>query len=266
MSPTIKLAISPCPNDTFIFEPMINQRIDCEGVAFDVEFHDVETLNRMALKKGADMIKVSYHAWLFLRDSYSLLESGSAMGEGNGPVLISRSPYTINDTPRLTVAVPGEFTTAHLLLRILAPNPRQKIFVVFSEIENWVLSGKADAGVIIHENRFTYEKKGLLKIADLGEYWENLTQSPIPLGGILVKKTLGNETRQKLNRIMHRSVQFSMQNPDIPMPFVCKHAQEMEETMMKQHIGLYVNNYTLNLGKRGKNAIKHLLKYGAGPQ
>jgi len=258
MSLKIKLAISPCPNDTFIFEPMIHQRIDSEGLSFDVEFHDVETLNRMALKKKAEMIKVSYHAWLFLREHYFLLDSGSAMGEGNGPLLISREPWSINDIPNLTVAVPGEYTTAHLLLRLMAPNPAKKVFMVFSDIETAVLSGKTDAGAIIHENRFTYKQKGLLKIADLGGLWETLSQSPIPLGGIVVNKTLGDDNHQKLNRVMHRSVRYSMQHPEIPMPFVREHAQEMEESVMKQHIGLYVNHYTLNLGEHGKRAI-HLL-------
>lgn len=256
----INLAISPCPNDTFIFEPIINKRIDLEGFDFEVQLHDLETLNHMAMKNEPDMVKVSYYAYLLLQNNYTLLDSGSAMGKGNGPLLISREAFTLADIPQLTIAIPGEYTTAHLLLQVAASKPKEKKFMIFSGIENAILSGEVDAGVIIHENRFTYAKKGLKKIADLGEYWEDLTDSPIPLGGIITKKTLGYDRINKLNRIMFRSVQYSMKNPETAMPFVCKHAQEMDETVMLQHIRLYVNDYTLSMGTRGKVALNHLLE------
>jgi 1,4-dihydroxy-6-naphthoate synthase len=234
---------------------MINRKIDLEGMDFEVQFHDVETLNNMALKDGPDMVKVSYHAYLFLHEGYALLDSGSAMGIGNGPLLIARKPYTLEDIPRLTVAIPGKYTTAHLLLQVAAPPPKQKRFMLFSEIENAIITGVTDAGVIIHENRFTYAQKGLLKIADLGEYWETHTGSPIPLGGILAKKNLGPDLISALNRIMHRSVAYAIKHPLSAMPFVRKYAQEMDEKVMQQHIQLYVNDFTLCQGPRGEKAI-----------
>ncbi|MCK9423856.1 MAG: 1,4-dihydroxy-6-naphthoate synthase [Bacteroidales bacterium] len=256
----INLAFSPCPNDAFIFDPIINKRIDLEGFDFEFQLHDVETLNHMAMKNEPDMVKVSYYTYLLLQNSYSLLDSGSAMGQGNGPLLISRNAFTLVDIPLLTIAVPGEFTTAHLLLQIAALRPKEKKFMIFSEIENAVLSGAVDAGVIIHENRFTYAKKGLMKIADLGKYWEDLTKSPIPLGGIIARKKLGYDRINKLNRIMFRSVQYSMKYPDTAMPFVRQHAQEMDDTVMLQHIRLYVNDYTLSMGTRGKVALNFLVE------
>jgi 1,4-dihydroxy-6-naphthoate synthase len=256
----ITLAISPCPNDTFIFDAIYHQRIDLEGLHFDVRFHDVETLNHMALAGEADMIKVSFFTYLLLQRNFVLLDSGSAMGFGNGPMLISKKPYTLEDVPGLTVAVPGQYTTAHMLFRIAAPAVKEKKFMLFSDIEGAILDGTVDAGVIIHENRFTYEKKGLRKIVDLGQHWETLTGSPIPLGGILARKRLGYDVINKLNRIMFRSVDFGLRNPDVPMPFVREHAREMDEDVMRKHINLYVNDNTLSLGTGGRVALAKLMQ------
>lgn len=254
----LKLAFSPCPNDTFIFDAILHHRINTEGLTFRHQMHDVETLNRMALSGEADMIKVSYFTFLMARQNYLLLDSGSAMGFGNGPLLISKKKFTIEDMKNLKVLVPGIYTTAHLLLQVAVPEVRQKEFRVFSEIEDAVLSGEADAGVIIHENRFTYQKKGLQLVADLGAYWENLTKGPIPLGGIIVRKGLGYDMINKLNRIMFRSVEHAMKHPEEAMPFVRENAQEMDEKVMEQHIGLYVNQNTLSLGTAGRVAISKL--------
>jgi 1,4-dihydroxy-6-naphthoate synthase len=254
----ITLAISPCPNDTFIFDAIIHNRIDLEGLKFNVRLHDVETLNHIALEGGADMLKVSFFTYLLLQRNFVLLDSGSAMGFGNGPLLISKNGYTLEDVPRLTVAVPGQYTTAHMLFRIAAPGVGKKTFMLFSEIEDAILTGKVDAGVIIHENRFTYEQKGLKKIIDLGSYWEKLTGSPIPLGGIIVRKGLGYDVINKLNRIMYRSVEYAFKHPEVAMPFVKEHAQEMDEEVMKKHIHLYVNDNTLSLGTGGKVALTKL--------
>jgi 1,4-dihydroxy-6-naphthoate synthase len=256
----IRLAFSPCPNDTFIFDALVHGKIDLEGLEFKYEMQDVETLNGMALRGRADMIKVSYHAFLYLRQSYVLLQSGSALGRGNGPLLIARKPLDTSDLPDLTVAIPGEYTTAHLLFRLAFPDARLKRFMVFSEIEQAVLEGRTDAGVIIHENRFTYQEKGLVRIVDLGEYWETSTGSPIPLGGIVARKALGPETHAKLGRIMKRSVEYAMRNGSDVMPFVRKNAREMEEQVMKKHIGLYVNDFTLDLGEEGRKAVGILLE------
>jgi 1,4-dihydroxy-6-naphthoate synthase len=255
----ISLAFSPCPNDTFIFDAIVNKRVDLEGLRFRYQMHDVESLNHMALQGRADMIKVSYHAWLYLQQDYVLLNSGSALGRGNGPLLIAKKRFTSRELSNLTVAIPGEYTTAHLLLKIAFPEIRNKRVIVFSAIQQAILSGEVEAGVIIHENRFTYEKNGLLKIADLGEYWENRMQAPVPLGGIVARKGLGYETINKLNRIMFRSVQYAQQHPEEAMPFVKANAQEMEESVMKQHINLYVNEHTLSLGDDGAAAIKSLM-------
>jgi len=260
MGTVIKLGFSPCPNDTFIFAAMVHGSIDTEGLEFDYRMEDVEKLNHLAMDSAMDMVKVSYHAFLHLSPVYRLLDSGSALGFGNGPLLISKEKYSIGDLDDLTVAIPGEYTTAHLLLKLLAPRIQRKKILVFNEIEDAILKDEVDAGVIIHENRFTYEKKGLQKITDLGEAYENLTHCPIPLGGIIAQKKLGEETLDKLNRIMHRSVAFAMDNPGAVMDFVRCNAQEMEDEVMLKHIHLYVNNYTLVLGPVGKNAIARLFE------
>ncbi len=256
----IRLAISPCPNDTFIFDAIINKRIDLEDLEFEPGFHDVETLNHMAMQGSIDLVKISFFTYILIHQNYVLLDSGSALGYGNGPLLIGREAYKPEDISRLTVAIPGEYTTAHMLFRIAAPEVRAKKIMVFSAIEDAVMTGEVDAGVIIHENRFTYEKKGLKLITDLGKYWETLTGSPIPLGGIIARKGLGYDLINTLNRIMFRSVDFAMKNPEVPLPFVRKYAQEMDPEVMKQHIGLYVNENTLSLGTGGRVAIAKLIR------
>jgi 1,4-dihydroxy-6-naphthoate synthase len=239
---------------------MVHGLIDCEGLEFDYRMEDVENLNHLAMEGRIDMVKVSYHAFLYLSPVYRLLDSGSALGSGNGPLLISKNEYSIGDLDDKMVAIPGEYTTAHLLLKLLAPSIRRKKILLFSEIEDSILKDESDAGVIIHESRFTFEKKGLKKIADLGELYDSLTHSLVPLGGIIVRKDLGAETVTKLNRIMHRSVAYAMENPGAVMEFVRCNAQEMEKEVMQKHIDLYVNQYTLDLGQAGRNAIARLFE------
>jgi 1,4-dihydroxy-6-naphthoate synthase len=256
----ISLAFSPCPNDTFIFDAMVHHKIDVEGLEFDFRMADVEELNHMALNDQMQMTKVSYHAWLYLRENYTLLDSGSAMGFGNGPLVIGKEYFLLGEIEKFTIAIPGELTTANLLLKIFVPEATDKKILVFNEIEDAVLNGAVDAGVIIHENRFTYQAKGLVKIADLGEQWEQLTHCPIPLGAIIVKKNLGSEMISRLNRIMRRSVEYALKNQDSPMTFVRENAQEMDEMVMKKHIQLYVNEFTIDMGDIGKRAIGKLLE------
>jgi 1,4-dihydroxy-6-naphthoate synthase len=260
MEDVIRLAFSPCPNDTFIFDAIVNRRIDLEGVTFEVRMEDIETLNQLAFAGEAEMIKVSYHAWLYLRSEFELLTSGSALGSGNGPLLISRDLHTAEEVPGLRIALPGQFTTAHLLFRYAFPGSDKKTFMVFSQIEKALLEGEADAGVIIHENRFTYEQRGLRKILDLGEYWERKTGAPVPLGGILAKKSLGEDMILRLNRIMKRSVEYALAHPEEAMGFVRENAREMDEEVMKKHIGLYVNPFTVDLGEPGRKAIDVMSK------
>lgn len=256
----INLAFSPCPNDTFIFYALVHGKVDTEGMLFDYRMYDVETLNQMAFRGETDMSKISFHAFLYLEDRYALLDCGSALGFGNGPLLIASREFQLSEVNSLRIVVPGEYTTAHLLFRIAFPQATHKKFIPFSEIEGTILSGQADAGIIIHENRFTYERKGLIKLMDLGEYWETMCQSPIPLGGIVVRKSLGYEMINKLNRILYRSLRFAFAHPEETMDFVRANAREMEEEVMLKHIGLYVNEFSLSLGTSGKEAIARLFQ------
>jgi len=254
----LTLGFSTCPNDTFIFDAMVNGRIDTEGLRFELHLADVEELNRLAFKAVIDITKVSYHAFAYLSDVYQLLTAGSALGYGNGPLLISKHkiyPDEIND---LKIAIPGKYTTANLLLSLAFPNLKNKTEYLFSDIEEVILSGEADAGLIIHENRFTYQSKGLKKIIDLGEYWEQQNGLPVPLGGIIVKRSLPQDIRLAVDRILRRSVEYALQNPNDSLPFVQKHAQSMDEAVMRSHIQLYVNDFSLDLGTKGKEAITSL--------
>ena len=254
----LSLGFSTCPNDTFIFDAMVNGRIDTEGVRFKLHLADVEELNQLAFSSSLDITKVSYHAFAYLSETYQLLSAGSALGFGNGPLLISKHKIYPDELNGLKIAIPGKFTTANLLLSFAFPQLINKKEYLFSDIEEVILSGEADAGVIIHENRFTYQSKGLKKIVDLGEYWEKQTKLPIPLGGIIVKRSLPTEIRLKVNRIMRRSVEYALQNPNDSLPYVKKHAQAMEEEVMRSHIQLYVNDFSVDLGQIGRQAITTL--------
>ena len=259
----LTLGFSTCPNDTFIFDAMVNGRINTEGLLFNVHLADVEELNRMAFSAEIDISKVSYHAFAYLSDAYQLLTSGSALGFGNGPLLISKHKIYPDEVKELKIAIPGKYTTANLLLSLAYPHLNQKTEYLFSDIEEVILSGEMDAGVIIHENRFTYRSKGLRKIVDLGELWEQQYGLPIPLGGILVKRNLPEDIRHKINRVLHRSVEYALQNPNDSLPFVRQHAQSMEESVMQSHIRLYVNDFSVDLGVKGREAIDTLYAKGS---
>lgn len=273
----LTLGFSPCPNDTFIFDALIHQKIDTEGLDFDIVFDDVETLNQKALTGELDITKLSFHAYAYVIENYVLLDSGSALGFGVGPLLISKDSLefgiqnlVLNDPlsnlksqiSNLQIAIPGKYTTANFLLGLAYPQAENKIEMGFSDIENAVLSGQVDLGVIIHENRFTYQDKGLKKIMDLGEFWENLTSCTIPLGGIMIKRSLPEELKQKVNRLIRRSVEFALKNPKSGLDFIRSHAQEMSEDVMYKHIELYVNKHSIDLGKEGRNAVKRFFDEG----
>lgn len=253
----LTLGFSPCPNDTFIFDALIHHKIDTEGLDFEVIFDDVETLNQKAFKAELDITKLSYHAFAYALNDYVLLDSGSALGFGVGPILLSKYPQNLNN-PNLKIGIPGKYTTANFLLSLAYPQLKNKIALVFSDIEQKLLDEEIDLGLIIHENRFTYQDKGLIKVKDLGEYWEEKTQCAIPLGGIVVKRSLPDELKQKINRLVKKSVEFAFENPSSALPFIKMHAQEMAEDVMYQHIKLYVNKYTIDLGDAGKTAINTL--------
>ncbi|MBT9483860.1 1,4-dihydroxy-6-naphthoate synthase [Sediminibacterium sp.] len=253
------LAFSPCPNDTFIFDALVNSKIDTKGLSFEVFLEDVQTLNEWALQGKMDFSKISYGVWNKVQNQYQLLNSGGALGKGVGPLLITR-PGNINSVNDMTIAIPGENTTAHLLFSLAYPNATKKVFKVFHEIENAVLNGEVDAGVIIHENRFTYEAKGLKKIIDLGAYWEETQQLPIPLGGIIAKKTIDPAIIQEVDALIKQSIEYAFAHYPIVAPYVSEHSQEMSEEVMRQHINLYVNNFSLDLGTEGLQAVEKLTK------
>jgi 1,4-dihydroxy-6-naphthoate synthase len=263
---TLTLGFSPCPNDTFIFDALVNKKIDTEGLDFDVVLEDVETLNQWALHGRLDISKISYGVLPLVMDQYNLLDSGGALGKGVGPLLIAKTPIPTSRIPECRIAIPGQRTTAHLLFSLAFPQARQKEFMIFSAIEEAVLSGKVDCGVIIHENRFTYQQKGLVKLMDLGEFWESETGAPIPLGGIILRKEQAPGLpdppglREKIDRLIRRSLEYAFSRYPELSGYVKSHAQEMDERVMRQHIDLYVNNYSLSLGEEGEKAIQTLLK------
>ena len=258
----LSLAFSSCPNDTFIFDALVNHKIDTEGFEFDVMLKDVQTLNEWAKAGRLDISKISYGVLPLVLEEYVVLNSGGALGKGVGPLLI-RNQMT-DDGRQLTVeemkiAIPGINTTAHMLFSLAYPEAKNKKFMVFHEIEGAVLSGKVDAGVIIHENRFTYRDKGLVKIIDLGTHWEETIKLPIPLGGIVMKRSFDISIQQKIDALIRKSLEYAFANYPQLTDYVREHSQEMSESVMRQHIDLYVNNYSVELGEEGKEAVLKLL-------
>ncbi len=252
------LGFSPCPNDCFIFDALVHKKIDTQGIDFTVIMEDVEALNNRAFRQELDITKLSYHAFLYLTEQYVLLNSGSALGFNCGPLLVKSSKFKIEDVNKASIAIPGKYTTANFLLSLAYPNAKNKKEILFSDIEDAVLSHKVDAGLLIHENRFTYEAKGLEKIMDLGEFWESLIHAPIPLGGIVIKNTIDNSLQKTIDSLVRQSVEFAFANPESCMSFVKQHAQEMSEEVMKKHIALYVNEFSVDLGAIGKKAVRLL--------
>lgn len=254
----LTIGYSPCPNDTFIFDAMINSKIDTMGLSFKPVLEDVETLNNSAVEQALDITKISYNAYLHTVDNYALLHAGSALGNGVGPLLVSKEPLDLAQIAKYNIAIPGKNTTANLLLSLAFPEATNKQELVFSDIESAVISGKYDAGLIIHESRFTYAQKGLNKLIDLGDWWEQTTNAAIPLGGIVIKRSLGEELAKTVDTVLKNSIEYAWQNhPQLP-PYVKEHAQEMDEEVMRKHIGLYVNDYTSDLGTKGTAAVNQL--------
>jgi 1,4-dihydroxy-6-naphthoate synthase len=282
----LTIGFSTCPNDTFIFDALVNGKIDTDGLEFELSLDDVETLNQKALNTELDITKLSYHAYAYVAEQYVLLDAGSALGFGVGPLLITNNT-TLLDNDRykamhkqgakltnivkfmaqyinpLHIGIPGKLTTANLLLSIAFPEATHKTEMVFSDIETKLLNNEIDLGVIIHENRFTYEQKGLYKLLDFGEYWESLTGCPIPLGGICVNRNLPKDVQLKVNNLVRKSVEYAFKHPQESLEFVRKYAQEMDDAVIIQHISTYVNKYSLNLGAEGRKSIKTLLNMSA---
>lgn len=249
----INLAFSPCPNDTFIFDALVNDKIDTEGLDFRIVLSDVEQLNKWSIQHRFHVTKLSYYAFTKCFNSYKILDSGSAIGEGCGPLLIKKPNTVLCDSSK--IAIPGEYTTANMLLGLAYPNLKNKDAVIFSEIEKLVLQNKYDAGVIIHENRFTYKERGLVKEQDLGDFWHNETNLPIPLGGIVVSRDLSLEIQYKIDRVIMRSIKYAFDNKPYLSEYVKSNAQEISDDVIKSHINLYVNDFSLSLGDVGRKSV-----------
>lgn len=253
----LTLGFSPCPNDTFIFDALVNKKIDTEGFEFVPALEDVETLNQWALKGKLDITKLSFPAFFRSTEHYILLNSGSALGKGVGPLLVSNKDqqFSTEEINSMSVALPGVNTTAHLLFGYAYPEASHKKFMIFSAIEDAVAGGETDLGVIIHENRFTYPLKGLHKVADLGETWEQKNKVPIPLGGIAINQSIKRSVAVRIDSLIRKSLEYAFAHYPIITDYVKEHSQAMSEEVMRQHIDLYVNNFSLDLGTVGKNAI-----------
>ena len=256
----LTLGFSPCPNDTFIFDALVNKKIDTGGLEFDVVLQDVETLNQWALEGKLDITKLSFPAFFKSLEHYTLLNAGSALGKGVGPLLItdSQQEITNEEINQASIALPGANTTANLLFSFAYPEAKDKRFMLFSAIEEALVNKETDLGVIIHENRFTYQQKGLRKVKDLGEYWEERMELPLPLGGIAINQWVKRSLALKVNELIRKSLDFAFKNYPLIPDYVKQHSQEMSEDVMRKHIDLYVNNYSLDLGDEGKLAIESL--------
>ena len=256
----LSIGFSPCPNDTFIFDALIHGKIDTEGLSFEVHMADVEELNLMAFRGDLDITKLSYHAFLHILEEYIMMDSGSALGNNCGPLLIKNSGAKdplVNDL----IAIPGKYTTANFLLNYAFPELQNKKELLFSEIESSIKNEVVSAGLIIHENRFTYADRGFEKVKDLGEHWEQNTGMPIPLGGIAIKRNLDKSLHEKVQRLIRKSIEYAFENPSESLAFVKRNAQEMDTEVMQKHINLYVNDYSISLGQKGKAAIEYMYEF-----
>jgi len=260
----ISLGYSRCPNDTFIFYALVKGKIDTGGLRFKEILMDVETLNEVALRAELDMTKVSYHAFGHLREHYCLLRSGSALGRGCGPLIVSKEDCAPKDLQGKRIAIPGRLTTAYLLLRLFTQDsgiqPSSIMDMPFHKIMDSVLNGEVHAGLIIHEGRFTYPSYGLKKVLDLGEWWEKDTGLPLPLGGILAKRSLGADLIKKIDAMLRRSIEYASSHRDEPKAYIKQHSQELEDEVIEQHIKLYVNDYSIDIGDDGLSAVRELMR------
>lgn len=254
----LSLGFSPCPNDTFIFDALVNQKIDTGGLEFDTRLADVETLNQWSFEDKLDITKLSFPAFFQNTDKYRLLHAGSALGKGAGPLLISKQDFELKEITGRHIAIPGMNTTANLLLHFAYPDATRKTAMLFSEIEDAVLSGKTELGLIIHENRFTYQEKGLKKISDLGAIWETKMNVPVPLGGIAIRRSVSPDLALQVQSLIRQSIDYAQNKYPVITDYVKQHAREMNEDVMKQHIELYVNEFSADLGPVGQKAIETL--------
>ena len=260
---TLTLGYSPCPNDTFIFHALVHGIVRADGLRFSERLEDVETLNRLAAGAELDVTKISYGAAASLLRDYVLLRSGGALGRGCGPLIVARRELSRDELRTAPIAIPGRNTTANLLLRLFAPDAQPGTELVYSDIMPAIARGDVDAGLIIHESRFTYPQHGLVKVVDLGEWWEQTTGHPIPLGGIMARRALGDGTIRGIDDAIRRSVEHAFAEPEASRGYVREHAQEMDDAVAKQHIDLYVNRFSVDLGEEGERAVRELFARAA---
>jgi 1,4-dihydroxy-6-naphthoate synthase len=252
------VAYSPCPNDTFMFHDLATGAVTLPGHTVEVHLHDVETLNRLAMEATYDVTKLSFHAWLLVQEEYELLSVGAALGTDCGPVVVAAKELAREDLAGARIAVPGELTTAHLLLRLWAPEASNKLFTRYDRIMDLVASDEVDAGVLIHEGRFVYDRAGLKRVADLGQWWREQTNLPIPLGCIAARKSLGESTVREFEALLKRGIEHSLARPEGTLDYVRQHAQEMDEAVLAEHIRTFVNDYSLDIGDDGRAAVAEL--------
>ncbi len=261
---TLSIGYSPCPNDTFIFYALVHGKIDTGEPGFKEILLDVETLNKMALHSQLDITKVSYHAFGYLREDYCLLRSGSAIGRSCGPLVVAKENYEMKDLKGKRIAIPGRLTTANLLFQLynsdLGIHPVHIIVLPFDRIMDSVKRGYVDAGLIIHEGRFTYTLYELKKVVDLGEWWESNTGLPLPLGCIVAKKNLGKDLIEKVDSLIRKSIEYSLNQREEPKTYIKQHSQELKDDVIEQHINLYVNDYSLDIGEEGLSAVRELFR------
>ena len=256
----VAVGYSSCPNDVFIFAALVAGKIDARGFRSTPVIEDVEALNLRARKRDLDITKISFHAYGLLRDTHVLLDSGSALGRGCGPLLIAKRPLEHRQLGTARIAIPGALTTAALLLRLFSPESHNFEILVFDEIVDAVATGRVDAGLIIHESRFTYAEKGLVELVDLGEWWERETGLPIPLGGIIADRRLGADTIAEFDAVLRDSIEFAHAHPEEVWPTIRAHAQELDDDVIRSHIDLYVTDFTTSLGAEGRQAIDTLFE------
>ncbi len=254
----LSLGYSPCPNDTFIFYGLIHGKVPCPEVEFIEQLEDVETLNQLALKSQLDLTKISYHAFGHLREDYVLLRSGGALGRGCGPMIVAAENTSMVKLRGKTIAIPGQLTTANLLLQLYSDGYEDVLILPFDQIMNAVKKGQADAGVIIHESRFTYQQYGLKQILDLGQWWEEESGHPIPLGGILAKRNMGSPLINQIDSALRQSIEYAYAHPQKPQNYIKQYAQELNDEVTRNHIELYVNDFSLDLGNEGIQAVNSL--------
>ncbi len=253
----LQIAFSPCPNDTFIFHAMLHGLVDTGGIIYSPNIHDIEYLNQQAVSGRFHISKLSFYAYLELMDKYELLDSGAALGYGCGPLIVARKQGI--DLTKCRIAVPGKYTTANLLFKLYSPDSTNIIFTRFDNIMGGIKSGEFDAGVIIHEGRFVYKIYDLVKIIDLGEWWESETGMPIPLGCIAIKKNPGiYQYKNKVEATIRDSINFAFNNREASKEYIKLHSQELDDSVINNHIDLYVNEFSLSLGEKGRNAVDKL--------